>query len=32
MTRVGEDRIGLLYEGSLELYYVRVPIAELLGE
>ena len=32
MTLVGEDKVGLLYEGPGELYFVRVPIAELLGE
>ncbi len=30
MTPVGRDKIGLLYEGRGELYFVRVPIAELL--
>ncbi len=32
MTRVGEDKVGLLYEGVRGLFFVRVPIAELLGE
>ena len=32
MTLVGEDHIGLFYEGPGEIYFVRVPIAELLGE
>jgi len=32
MTLVGDDHIGLFYEAPGEIYFVRVPIAELLGE
>lgn len=30
LTRVGEDHIGLLYEGPRELYFVRYSIEELM--
>jgi sialidase-1 len=30
MTLVGEDKIGLFYEGPGEIYFVRVPIDELM--
>ena len=30
MTQIDDDYIGLLYEGPGELYFVRVPITELL--
>ncbi|NNC89403.1 MAG: hypothetical protein HKN82_13175 [Akkermansiaceae bacterium] len=32
LTRVGEDRIGVLYEGPVEIYFLRFGVAELLGE
>ena len=32
MTLVGDDHIGLFYEAPREIYFVRVPISELLGE
>jgi len=30
MTDAGPDHVGLLYEGLCELYYLRLPIAELM--
>ncbi|MGI9239532.1 MAG: exo-alpha-sialidase [Verrucomicrobiales bacterium] len=32
MTLVGDDHIGLFYEAPSEIYFVRVPISELLGQ
>ena len=32
MTLVGDDHIGLFYEAPREIYFVRVPIAELVEE
>lgn len=31
LTRVGDDHVGVVYEGHRELYYLRFPIRELLG-
>ena len=31
LSPVGEDHVGLLYEGMFELYFLRFPIAELMG-
>jgi sialidase-1 len=30
LTRVDENTIGLLYEGSRDLYFVKVPVNEML--
>jgi sialidase-1 len=30
LTRVDEEHVGVLYEGSRELYYLRMPIRELI--
>ena len=30
LTTVDEDKIGLLYEGPSELYFVRIPIKDLI--
>ncbi len=32
ITMIGDDHVGVLYEGSLELRFLRIPVAELLGE
>lgn len=32
MTLVGDDKIGLFYEGSGEIYFVRVPFSDLLKQ
>jgi hypothetical protein len=30
LTRVDEEHVGVLYEGLRELYYLRMPIRELI--
>mgnify|MGYP001826146519 FL=1 len=32
LTEVGRDQVGVLYEGPTEIYFLRFPLAELLGE
>lgn len=32
LTNVGDDHLGILYEGRSEIWFLRIPFAELLGK
>jgi hypothetical protein len=32
LSPVGKDRVGVLYEGPNEIYFLRFPIAELMAD
>lgn len=32
LTNIGDSHIGILYEGRTEIWFLRIPIAELLGQ